>query len=140
MVTQTKYGSAQYSRILSAYVVSQDIVDAAAASGSLYLGDLPGNAFLRFLDTQNVAYTGGTPVATLALELVDPVDDSQLVDLGSVNLVTGGRIHTAQNTVARVDKSSRLKATPSLTDVTGPADVELYLEFFSTGATDESLD
>ena len=135
MRTEIKSGSAQYPRVLTAYIPVTEIIDNAV----MYLGDIPGNAFLEVQTTSNVAYTGGVPVATLALELVDPVDDSQLVDLGSVNLVTGGRQTVDHSAVAQVTRASRLKGTVALTDVTGKSDIEVFLKFFSTGATDESL-
>ena len=137
MVTETKTGSAQYERRLTAYMQPQALIDASNANASLYVGDLPGNAFLVAQDVNNVAQIGSA--ATLLVQLVDPVDDSLLADLGIVDLAPGGRVHTDQSGEAQIARASRVKITP---DVTGAVsgDIEFFLSFYSTGATDESLD
>ncbi len=123
-------------------VAEAQIPPAALETGvAVDLFDIPGNSLLQYQDSDGVAWTTSAGAATLALEVIDAADGvTQLLDLGTVNLQTGGRIHTDRSDTARIPVAGIVRATPTLTNVSTSFDVALHLAFNVVGRANESLE
>lgn len=137
MTDKIMSGGAQWPLVSEAKIPVAALADGVAVP----LFNVPGEALLQYSDTDGTAWTTSTGAATLALELVDAVDGTtQVLDLGTVNLETGGRLHVDRSALARVGVATILRATPTLTNVLTSFDLVLHLAYNVVGRANESVE
>jgi len=136
MTDKVMSGGAQWPLVSEAQIPVAALADGVAVD----LFDVPGEALLQYSDTDGTAWTVAAGAATLAIELVDAVSGAQVLDLGTVNLETGGRIHVDRSALARVGVATILRATPTLTNVATSFDLVLHLAYNVVGRANESVE
>lgn len=129
-------GGAQWPLVAEAVIPPAALENGVAVD----LFNVPGGAVLQYEDAIGTAWTTSTGAATLAVEVVDATDGSQLADLGTINLETGGRQHVIRTAIAPISVAGVLRVTPTLTNVLTSFDLTYHLAYNVTGRANESTE